>query len=93
MANVSIILGPSGTGKSTSIKTLDPKSTIVFNTLKKRLPFKGSAGMYNPEAKNLYELNNYKDVKALLLFSQNTDYNVEDSSVNENILENYKVNY
>ena len=35
-------------------------------------------------------LNNYKDVKALLLFSQNTDYNVEDSSVNENILEVFK---
>lgn len=62
MANVSIILGPSGTGKSTSIKSLDPKTTIVFNTLKKRLPFKGSVGIYNAENKNLYELNDYKDV-------------------------------
>ena len=67
MANCILLLGPSGTGKSTSIKTLDPKSTIVFNTLKKRLPFKGSAGQYNPEAKNLYELNNYKDVITYLI--------------------------
>ena len=62
MANAIIILGPSGTGKSTSIKTLDPKSTIIFNTLKKRLPFKGSAAQYNADNKNLYELNDYKDV-------------------------------
>lgn len=55
-------MGPSGTGKSTSIKALDPKTTIVFNTLKKRLPFKGSSALYNAEMKNLYELNDYKDV-------------------------------
>ena len=67
MANVSIILGPSGTGKSTSIKTLDPKTTIVFNTLKKRLPFKGSSSLYNAELKNLYELNDYKDVIKYLI--------------------------
>jgi hypothetical protein len=67
MANVSIILGPSGTGKSTSIKTLDPKTTIVFNTLKKRLPFKGSSALYNEKMKNLYELNDYKDVIKYLI--------------------------
>ena len=53
MANIVMLLGKSGTGKSTSIKTLNPKETIVINTLKKRLPFKGSAGMYNVENKNL----------------------------------------
>ena len=41
MANVSVILGKSGTGKSTSIKTLDPNETIIINVLGKRLPFKG----------------------------------------------------
>lgn len=60
-------MGPSGTGKSTSIKTLDPKTTIVFNTLKKRLPFKGSSALYNAEMKNLYELNDYKDVIKYLI--------------------------
>lgn len=62
MANAVIILGSSGTGKSTSVKNLDPKTTVVFNTLKKRLPFKGSNSIYNTNNKNLYELNDYKDV-------------------------------
>lgn len=60
-------MGPSGTGKSTSIKALDNKTTIVFNTLKKRLPFKGSSALYNAEMKNLYELNDYKDVIKYLI--------------------------
>lgn len=67
MANCIAILGASGTGKSTSLKTLDPKTTIVFNTLKKRLPFKGSTTMYNDGNKNLYELNDYKDVIKFLI--------------------------
>jgi hypothetical protein len=62
MANCVIILGPSGTGKSTSIKGLDPKETVVFNTLKKRLPFKGSNALYNETNKNLFELNDYTQV-------------------------------
>lgn len=62
MANAVIILGSSGTGKSTSVKNLDPKTTVVFNTLKKRLPFKGSNNIYNTNNKNLYELNDYKDI-------------------------------
>ena len=61
MANICMILGKSGTGKSTSIKTLDPKETMVINTLKKRLPFKGSATMYSKENNNLREVETYID--------------------------------
>lgn len=61
MANICMILGKSGTGKSTSIKTLDPKETMVINTLKKRLPFKGSATMYSKENNNLREVETYVD--------------------------------
>lgn len=66
MANISIILGKSGTGKSTSIKTLDPKTTIVINTLHKRLPFKGSTSVYNLENNNLFEISDYKKIIACL---------------------------
>lgn len=62
MANNIIVMGKSGTGKSTSIKGLNPKETVVINTLRKRLPFKGSASMYNAENKNLFNLENYTDV-------------------------------
>jgi AAA domain len=62
MANICLILGKSGTGKSSSIKTLDPKETVVFNVLKKRLPFKGSQKLYNKEAKNLFDLDDYSQI-------------------------------
>lgn len=56
MANICIIMGESGTGKSTSIKGLDPKETVVLNLLSKRLPFKGSLAMYNAENKNIFNV-------------------------------------
>lgn len=59
MANNCIILGRSGTGKSTSIKNLNPKETVIFNVLKKRLPFKGSNALYNIENKNLFIIDEY----------------------------------
>ena len=52
MANICLILGKTGTGKSTSIKGLNPKETVIFNVLKKRLPFKGSKSIYNEEKEN-----------------------------------------
>lgn len=66
MANNVIILGKSGAGKSTSIKDLNPKETVVINTLNKRLPFKGSASTYNAENKNLFHADTYGMVISLL---------------------------
>ena len=66
MANNVIILGKSGAGKSTSIKGLDPKETIIINTLKKRLPFRGSNTMYNQENKNIFNVDEYINIVNLL---------------------------
>lgn len=66
MANVCLILGKTGSGKTTSLQTLDPKSTVVFNVLKKRLPFKGSNSSYNTENKNIYYLDTYNDIVTYL---------------------------
>lgn len=66
MANNVIILGKSGSGKSTSIRDLNPKETVIINTLNKRLPFKGSNAMYNTENKNLFSADNYANVIKLL---------------------------
>lgn len=63
MANVVLILGKSGTGKSTSIKTLDPKKTVIINVLGKRLPFKGSNSLYNAENKNMFHIESYDTIK------------------------------
>lgn len=46
MSNSVLIIGQSGTGKSTSIRTLDPKSTFVISVIDKALPFKGGRTQY-----------------------------------------------
>ena len=66
MANVCLILGKSGTGKSTSIKNLNPKETVVFNVLKKRLPFKGSTAVFNTENKNMYNIDSHDVITSYL---------------------------
>ena len=35
MARVVLVVGDTGTGKSTAIKTLDQKESFIFNTLSK----------------------------------------------------------
>ena len=66
MSNIIMLLGKSGTGKSTSIKGLDPKETVVINVLGKRLPFKGSNALYNKESKNLFQRESYTDIISLI---------------------------
>lgn len=41
MAQEILIIGQSGTGKSTSLENLNPKETAIINPTKKALPFKG----------------------------------------------------
>ena len=41
MSNLILVIGESGTGKSTSIETLDPKETFIIQVVQKPLPFRG----------------------------------------------------
>ena len=66
MSNFAIILGDTGCGKSTSIKTLNPKETVIINVLGKRLPFKGSNSLYSKENKNMFTSCDYNYVLSLL---------------------------
>lgn len=66
MANCVIVMGASGTGKSTSIKGLDAKETVVVNILGKRLPFKGSAASYNRDNKNMFQLEDHNSLNQML---------------------------
>lgn len=66
MANVVMLLGKSGTGKSTSIKTLNPDETVIVNVLGKKLPFKGSGNLYNIDKKNLFRVEDYQQMINLL---------------------------
>ena len=60
------IVGATGTGKSTSIKFLDPKETYIINTAKKELPFKGADKLYNAENKNYKEVDEITEITRLL---------------------------
>ena len=67
MAIFTGIIGDTGTGKSSSIRTLDPKKTVVISVIKnKPLPFEGSSKIYNNENKNLFHTNNYGSLRNLL---------------------------
>lgn len=46
MSNTALILGESGSGKSTAVRTLPPEETFILNVLGKPLPFKGSKKKY-----------------------------------------------
>lgn len=54
MARKVLILGSSGTGKSTSIRNLNPDETFIIKVVEKQLPFKKSETLYNAEKKNIF---------------------------------------
>ena len=71
MSNSVLILGDSGTGKSTSIRTLPPEETFVLNILGKSLPFRGSSKNYSklsPDGLtgNSYSSHDFTTVKRII---------------------------
>lgn len=57
MATGILILGESGTGKSTSLENLPPKETFIINVKGKSLPFKGWKSGFTPFGKDNLEGN------------------------------------
>jgi hypothetical protein len=71
MSNASLIIGESGTGKSTSIRNLDPRETFIINVLNKPLPFKGYKKCYtwvSPDGKtgNYYASDVYDNIQIVI---------------------------
>lgn len=62
MANLVIICGKSGSGKSTSGSNLDPKSTLWLNCDQKSLPIKGWKKNYSKENKNYATASSLVDI-------------------------------
>lgn len=65
MAEPILIMGESGTGKSTALRNLDPKKTIIIQPNAKSLPFPGGAVNY-VKGKNLFYSNKLETLRATL---------------------------
>lgn len=71
MAQEILIIGQSGTGKSTSLTNLDSTSTAIINPARKALPFKGFKSKYKEWSKdnptgNLFNVDNAAQIIQVL---------------------------
>ena len=74
MARAIAIMGESGSGKTTSMRNLDPKSTYYIDCDKKGLSWKGWKTQYNAENKNYSCTNDAQKVWGILTnISQKAD--------------------
>lgn len=68
MSNTILVIGQSGTGKSTSLRNLDEKTTFIINVLDKPLPFKGYKKKYkmikswDDKEGNYFTTNNWEKI-------------------------------
>lgn len=62
MSNTALIIGQSGSGKSTSLRNLDPNTTFIISVLDKPLPFKGYKKLYNEQKLNFFCSDDYKSI-------------------------------
>jgi hypothetical protein len=59
LAQEILIVGASGTGKSTSVEYLNPEETFIINVINKPLPFRGWKNNYKPFSKDNLKGNYY----------------------------------
>jgi hypothetical protein len=66
MSNAVLVMGKTGSGKSTSMENLDPKETFVINVVGKDLPFRGGNKRYNVDKKNYFATHNSVQIVQVL---------------------------
>lgn len=66
MSRVIAIAGESGSGKTTSLRNLDPKSTYIIDADRKGLSWKGWKSHYNKEAKNYIQSSDVQKITIIL---------------------------
>jgi hypothetical protein len=66
LSRVIAICGESGSGKTTSLRNLDPKSTYIIDADRKGLSWKGWKSQYNKEAKNYIQTSDVEKTKAII---------------------------
>lgn len=66
MAKVICVMGESGSGKTTSMRNLDPSTTYYIDADRKGLSWRGWKKQYNPENKNYFCCDEPEKVKGVL---------------------------
>jgi hypothetical protein len=66
VSRVICIAGESGTGKTTSLRNLDPKTTYIIDSDRKGLSWKGWKNHYNAETKNYMQTSNVATIQGIL---------------------------
>ena len=66
MATVIGIMGDSGSGKTTSLRNLDPSSTFIIDADGKGLSWRGWKAQYNESAKNYFRTDDQNRIMAYL---------------------------
>lgn len=66
MAKTLCIMGESGSGKTTSLRNLDPKTTFIIDADKKGESWKGWRDQYSVEKHNYYPTDQVETVRSLL---------------------------
>lgn len=68
MANLIAVMGSSGTGKSTSLRNLNPKETCIINVSNKSLPFRNAKDYQEgiKEGGNLVYADDFKTIGAVI---------------------------
>lgn len=66
MSKVIGVMGESGSGKTTSMRELDPTKTVYIDCDKKGLNWKGWRNDYNEEKKNYVRIDHFENVLAML---------------------------
>ena len=67
MARIMAIMGESGSGKTTSLRTLNPETTCIIDCDKKGLSWRGWKKQYNAERKNYVACDDVAMVQASML--------------------------
>ena len=66
MSKAICVMGESGSGKTTAMRTLDPASTYYIDCDKKGLAWKGWRQQYNSEKKNLFASRDLSKIEAVM---------------------------